>query len=347
MKKTIIIAAMLLGVSGLQAQDTIHSAWPKSNCFYNSWIDSGNVDFLYFSISADYGVLYGKWFETKDTLTVYGIAASLAPIHTYTLADTSLDSTYEYLGLYQAVGPNSLLQVGDSLLVHLRDTPVAYWFDIDMPSINPEYPVGAVPVYELYYDSPVRITDSFYVCITGRSKKIYETEDGHQYHPYPYVSTIVFAPQDPWEHLIEGQQLIVWYRDGAMEYHYQNSHMEQAPLFFDPYMFPIMVPPDTASGNPDDSTQVNPDDTLGIASVELLQRYVNVMPNPAFEQAQVTSSFGLTRIEAYNEAGKRVFDRPASGYVTTLNLRGWPAGIYLLRIHTRTGTVTKRLAVAR
>ena len=68
-------------------------------------------------------------------------------------------------------------------------------------------------------------------------------------------------------------------------------------------------------------------------------------PNPAAGAARVTASPGLTRVEAYSTAGTKVYDSPAHGMTATLDVSVWPAGIYLLRIHTPVGATVKRLAV--
>ena len=72
-----------------------------------------------------------------------------------------------------------------------------------------------------------------------------------------------------------------------------------------------------------------------------------VQPNPATETAKVASSFGLTRIEAFNSAGDRVYDAPHTGLTATLDVSRWPAGTYILRLHTPAGTVGKKLIVRR
>lgn len=53
------------------------------------------------------------------------------------------------------------------------------------------------------------------------------------------------------------------------------------------------------------------------------------------------SGNGITRLEAYNAAGIRVYDH----HSTSIDITRWPAGIYLLRIHTPQGTCVKRLTV--
>ena len=68
--------ALLLGAAGVSAQDTLVSITPKDTYFYNNWIDSGHVITTNLPQFPD-GRLTGKYCYSKDTLTVYGIAASL------------------------------------------------------------------------------------------------------------------------------------------------------------------------------------------------------------------------------------------------------------------------------
>ena len=79
----------------------------------------------------------------------------------------------------------------------------------------------------------------------------------------------------------------------------------------------------------------------------MLGRLTGVMPNPAAATAKVVSSFGLTKVEAFNLRGERVatLRLPEAPLSATLDVSHWPAGIYLLRIHTPQGTCVKRLTV--
>ncbi len=88
---------------------------------------------------------------------------------------------------------------------------------------------------------------------------------------------------------------------------------------------------------------------LSIREVSLLQRLTGVTPNPATETAKVVSSFGISYIEAYDIAGQKVnelrFTSPSLS--ATLDVRRWPAGAYILRIHTPLGIAVKKLNVTR
>ena len=55
----------------------------------------------------------------------------------------------------------------------------------------------------------------------------------------------------------------------------------------------------------------------------------------------------VRRIEIHNARGILVYSEPAGSSATTIDLRGWPSGQYLVRIETPSGATTKRLVVAR
>ena len=92
---------------------------------------------------------------------------------------------------------------------------------------------------------------------------------------------------------------------------------------------------------------LTPDTSVGIDTHNPLDRLTGVMPNPAAEKSRVVSSFGMSRIEAFNMAGERIHEQrvPDGSLSATLDLRRWPAGAYILRIHTPQGVATKKLTV--
>ncbi len=87
------------------------------------------------------------------------------------------------------------------------------------------------------------------------------------------------------------------------------------------------------------------DPVVGLRQTDMVYRYTAVSPNPATGSATVTSSFGLTQIEAFDEQGRLVQTLPATGLKADLDVSSWPRGTYLLRIHTPLGTATKKLLV--
>ncbi len=92
-------------------------------------------------------------------------------------------------------------------------------------------------------------------------------------------------------------------------------------------------------------TIVTCDTLLGIPSGGMLGHLTGISPNPAIGSTQILSSFGILRVEAFNTAGKRVFDfsLPGKRLSLTLDVSHWPQGAYLLRIHTPMGIAVKKL----
>ena len=90
------------------------------------------------------------------------------------------------------------------------------------------------------------------------------------------------------------------------------------------------------------------DPPQGIAQEpSILDRYTHLMPNPAADQVMVTSELGLRHIEVYNARGLLVYSEPAGYSSHTIDLRGWPAGQYMMTIETPQGKTAKHLVVAR
>ena len=90
-------------------------------------------------------------------------------------------------------------------------------------------------------------------------------------------------------------------------------------------------------------------DTGGAVSIEmpLLDQLTYLMPNPASDQVQVLSSYGMTRVEAYSLQGTKMADLRVRGLSATIDVSRWPRGMYIIVIHTPAGNVTKKLAVGR
>ena len=285
----------------------------------------------------------------KDSITIYGMAACLMTDYDeevyleggiYTeeewwanfwaqFRDTTFDECYEYLGIYLASGDSLVPQ--REVMVHREYDTVAYYVEMNRyfgPSV-----VSTYPMYEKYFDSSITVGGTFYVGTTQRSLlntigrqvidhmgfalKCLSSTGLHEYHVSKYC----------------------WPDEGRVFWNWPLRQSNDGDYYL---IFPILTPDPS---NPVDTVGGNPGDTVGVAQADLLNRYVSVQPNPAVEEATVLSSFGLTRIEAYDPNGHRVADLPATGLQATLDVASWPAATYLLRITTPMGTVTKKLIV--
>ena len=348
MKKTIVI--ILLGVMAMcsvSAQDTIHTRTLKSNYYCYNWIDTTLDSYSDNCFTGQQnGFLRGKNFlSVKDSLKIIGIAFSPKVPPRFpewdttvwqtrwwynNVLDTSLDNAYEYVSLYQFDSTvNDYVRISDSLCVHIRDSVPAYYMDLEMhhhsyyDEMNPP-----IAIYEMYFDEPITVVDSFCILMTQRSYR--ENVRDSSGTRWDYSS----FPVDP-RRIINGYGRC----DYALCYGYQNIwiHVHIGGTIF---LFPILY-------TPEDNPPAPPDDTVSITTPQEMVLGIYVEPNPAKEEVTVSAGVGLRSIEAYNESGTCVYSGKCSGMTATLNVAAWPQGLYVLNIATAAGTTVKKLVVTR
>ena len=347
----IILLAVLPALVG-RAQDTV--PYMRGNIFYNVIPDWKKPAYPGFPlvVGNGCGIQTKEMYTGKDPIKIYGVAAVMMTpldmvyipdtlsaelaqewwdLHYSEYHDTSLTESYEYLGVYLAQ-PDSSLAVQREVMVHrLYDTPSYYVSTGQSAYYNPDF---TFPVYEKYFDSSIAVQDTFYIGTTMHSADQYvvhnhvgflvlaysnpsSSSDLYEYHVYkrciPTDSSWVWPDRAPWR-------------------------MENKRVYM---MFPILTPDPNAPDDPGDT----PGDTTGVSQADMVSLYVTVQPNPATEEAQVLSSFGLQRIEAYTGDGRCILSQKASGLQAVLDVRGWASGTYLLRVTTPMGTTTKKLLV--
>ena len=385
MKKTIVVWVLMAmaGATAAVGQDTISSKWPADNYFYNYWDDTSYAGSSLWGL-AGY-LMTGvnlKGLCTKDSLTVYGIAASLFsfehlqrdnPQSVYwdvdqrfqegmsRVRDTSLDSSYEYLVLYTRDASGQKVQANQRLLVNLGQTPVSYYQDLGILGPMPDYlPVQsfAAPVYERYFDTPSVVFDSFYVGFTA----IYSWEED------VYDSAGRYYPHKTWQVRMLTKGTTYYVKSEPLfcqDWEDTNSWIcaHKSKIFA--FVFPILTPnPDTMVIDTTvvDTTEIDTTGwrvggegsmevdsnawihKLGVEDV-LLERYVQLMPNPAEDRVRVISSFGLVGLEIYGADGRKVRDERLDGLAADVDVGGLPRGVYMVRILTPRGDTTKRLVL--
>ncbi len=303
--------------------------------------------------------------------------------------DPSFENCEESLLLYQYRGSGSpvMQQLGDSLRVHYLYTPVSHWM---MTNNTPMSAFDTIPkpIYERYFQTPQTVFDTFYVGYTQNDFEIveeaYEEDDVWDTvtvarRVRPGLQTFMFTSSSSMDNGYDEHLALLWpsidVEDSTLTWDFSRSDP-----YFTLYLFPILTPappvdttvtPTDTTVTPTDTTVTPIDttvtpidttvtpidtvtpggDTLRVQTADLVSRYVNVMPNPAHERAEVLSSFGLTKIELYDEQGRRLRTLPAAGLRATLDLhslglaRASTGGTLILRIHTPAGTTTKKLLV--
>ena len=154
---------MLLTTS-LQAQQTITTCELKEGYLPYAWMentDSVEMIIGYANLGSKETLLRAKYLYVEDVVPVYGIAAGLTTIvygeeaATNVLLNNSWDNAFEYITLYKNDADTlGLTPVSDSLVFHLRDTPVSYYMNLGCGAecnFNGIEQDIVIPVYERYF----------------------------------------------------------------------------------------------------------------------------------------------------------------------------------------------------
>ena len=341
MKKTFLLMAIAAISFSAAAQDTLVRKGynPIENYFYyGNYPEPGVRIYPAVHTGPQNGGEMAKQFYSKDTLTIYGIAAGIKDmvsigVNRNEFYDTTDTATYEYLRLYtpQPDTPHWVRQEK----VHLHVTPISYYVDYNhwcssWTSPNPDKYI--CPVYERYFDSAETVSDSFYLGMTQWGQRPYRDANGNLWHnPHNYLGLYQLGTGST-------NHLEIWYIyffDNHSWLRFGNLNQQFTLIF------PILTPnPDTMNV---DTTSIH----LGAGEVSLNDRFTGVMPNPAAEKARVVSSFGMSMVEVFDPNGAAVLTRRTEGLYTDIDVSHWPAGTYLVRIHTPQGVATKKLVVSR
>ena len=323
----------------VMAQDTIATDTLKGSYFHNRWVDK---DTLMLSKTA---MLSGQFSEvayayhTDDTMKVYGVAisSSLDSNFNNTWLDTTLDKVYRTVRLYVPEG-DSLRMLAERQL-YIKDAEVAYYMAMNKRDMRrPDSTLKPFPVYELFFDSPVAVKDTFYIGFNFETNYKYLDPTLGRVYNYKYTMTLNGLLQTGEGGGRRDTVTIAQRRTEESVNYDQGTWLIRTRIAPQTivFLYAITEPGDGGSGS---------DTTLTITASDAAARYVSVQPNPAVDEARVLSSLGLRGIEAYNAGGQKVYEGKAEGLEAVIDVKGWPRGTYLLRIQTPLGTVTKKLLV--
>ena len=378
MKKNILFILLLASVGGfMQAQDTLwQRVAPLGNYYTNNWIDTTD---RYVNGPTYMGntVVTAKRFIIKDTaLQVYGIAAMMGDEtfgwHVYmTEAEIEEELKREFpedptvnnceasllLFQYQGNGSPQMQQLGDSLHVHrIHTTPTHIMMTFRTPMAN-YMDTMPKPIYERYFQTPQTVHDTFYAGFTYSHWR-YDTINSTWYQYRPLFGCFSL------DHHCEGALWLSYNEACAFQYPHDTDWRYHENMGFAFYLFPILTPPDTTFTGNDTivfgdtivvvdtlivggDTIITYDTILSIFDNDLNGRLAGVLPNPTAEKARVVSSFGMSMVEVFDLNGSAVLKRRTEGLYTDIDVSHWPAGTYLVRIHTPQGIATKKLVVSR
>lgn len=348
MKKIFLICVISIqAYCQLWAQDTISGCGPKNNYFVRNdwWCQHDTLVYWQWCGLLNSDIAYP--FYTDDTLVIYGLAASYTfeweildslnqnimnpPIH----SETDRNLVEESLRIYKRDSINGLRQIGEDLTINLGTTPVSYYRRLtQVLLLRAEFTsLPPFPVYELYYDKPLVVIDTFWV---GRTQNWAYNATLTELSP----ERLGFYPT----YCAQQSHIAPSGRDTTL---YWKFNLLPAP---DQFLFPILTPNPDTTGVIDtiaggDDTISGGSDTLLVGQTCMINRTVLVSPNPATEQVKVVSGVGLLQVEVYDVSGRRMLSEKASGMTFRFDVKGWRKGCYSVVVQTPAGKVTKKILV--
>ena len=383
MKKTtiILILTVILQMNNIvlsQERQEEYNPFPIDN------IERYDIDTFLFELLSDSESTYGydergSWprsvdmqqqsiiaylFTTDCAMVIYGMAFSTYPMKyefmKVNALDTSIENWQEYTCLYKPIGDSMFLLDKSQFSQFAAPNYVLppHLGCTENPHAMPQYLYSdsikiTPPLFEIYYDTAKYITDSFYMGST-RYNNVYP----YRYSPQSTGLQHKFTTIQPYGTISVETQARLYARLKA----YDNGRWKVDSNFSIPIVFPIMSPePGRSTPTPVDTvlnyfdttqvdtTQVDTtqvDTTHSGISAGMLERYINVYPALADGgTVTVLSSFHLEGVEVYDAAGRMLSRQPASGVATTVDVSQLPAGSYVLRVNTVSGSTTKKLVL--
>jgi hypothetical protein len=69
-----------------------------------------------------------------------------------------------------------------------------------------------------------------------------------------------------------------------------------------------------------------------------------VYPNPADQSLKVEAE-GMTQVSVYNMLGQQVYMSLCESNVLSISVSGWNEGVYLMKVQTAEGIVSRRVTI--
>ena len=171
------------------------------------------------------------------------------------------------------------------------------------------------------------VRDSFYVGVTTNSWLKLASE-GYRHHYWGFGAALLMSSSpDMTGGVLDVKKAsrFMQGRDTVWNFSSRGSS--------DCFLFPILTP------NPDDTSHA------AVEQADPASRLVAVAPNPASGKVKVACGAGMTLVEVFDNAGRKVHEQKATGMVVHFDVTGWPKGLYAVVVHSAVGSITKKLLV--
>ena len=267
-------------------------------------------------------VMYATYRYIDTSLRIIGVAAAMDIYigNQNDYADTTLAGREpEYLQLYKPTD-DSLILLAEGCWNDVQPRYRLQIYRSNPPNLYYPY------IYEVYFDSSVTVSDSFYVAATEFNN--YEVESHKYAHPHTRLWRIVY--EDTGGPYISSRILR---REVMLDSGFVGLRGEETQPHrgYGLLIFPIF-----------DTTGIVLDVTQ---PTRLAEEHTTLYPNPATTEASLFSSFRIHTVEVYDAQGQLVENRKVEAQYARLNLAAYPKGMYVVVVTTAAGRTTKKLLV--
>lgn len=277
----------------------------------------------------------------NDNMLMFNLCHSSEPVKIYGIAAII---TYPD-GIVDRNVTSILFTAGDSGLIYLDSTSIVtkqnyFIYDYDHIRTDSAGRLNRIvamdttiqqilPIYEFYFDSGITVQDSFFVAVSDVAMNSGYIP-GYQRKRIAYQFCDTLGDKE-WDYNSQAKLWSLCTQYSATFFH-EFVNVNRYDYFPWGGIFPIIKPlNDTADSN-------------GVQLVSAAES-VRVEPNPAHGTVNVRAAEGLRRVELFDMTGLRVMCREVSGPEAHIDIAALPAGVYIVRVHTTTGTVSRKLVV--
>ncbi|HOY32013.1 MAG TPA: T9SS type A sorting domain-containing protein [Bacteroidales bacterium] len=83
----------------------------------------------------------------------------------------------------------------------------------------------------------------------------------------------------------------------------------------------------------------------GVTPVELTPVQISIFPNPASDNMNIESNFGINNVRIFNDFGQLVLEQVLDGKSATLNISNLTEGLYFVEVTGENGKYTRKITV--
>ena len=317
MKKFAFFIFVLLNIS-INAQDTLTRNSDRYLFVSQPELCLINNNMLYIHPNSVGWQMFYNRVNISDSTTVYGIAVTMCNVEGHNVRQCTAI-------LFQKSNTGAVILDSTNHFSLQNYFVYEHFYKAESGIIFPlESKVDCtVPIYEFYFDSGITVQDTFYVGIKYDPVDLERT----------YIITAHAIISSAWDtsafnNCTTNNTFYNVFTDADLTATVYNK-WSTAPWGG---IFPIIQPlQDTADSN-------------GVRQV-VAASSVRVEPNPTHGSVGIRAAEGLRRVEFFDMTGLRVLSREVTGTETSIDIATLPAGIYVVRVHTTTGTVSRKLVV--